>query len=103
MPATYLRAASWLGIDPAACVVLEDAPNGIAASVAAGMHAIAVPNVYTRDLPFVPPPEAVLPDLAAVIPWLQLQERLAFQSTSLAGQELPIEDELKWQMHQVIV
>jgi HAD superfamily hydrolase (TIGR01509 family) len=72
-PATYLLAASRLGADPATCVVLEDAPNGIAAAAAAGMRSIAVPNVYSRDLPFVPPPELVLPDLHAVIPWLQHQ------------------------------
>lgn len=72
-PETYVRAASRLGVEPAACLVLEDAPNGIAAAVAAGTRAIAVPNIYTRALPFVPPPEAVLPDLHAVIPWLRQQ------------------------------
>lgn len=75
-PATYLLAAARLGVEPAACVVLEDAPNGIAAAVAAGMRAIAIPNIYSRGLSFVPPPEATLPDLNAVIPWLLVQ-RLA--------------------------
>jgi HAD superfamily hydrolase (TIGR01509 family) len=75
-PATYMLAASRLGAEPAACVVLEDAPNGIAAAEAAGMRSIAIPNVYTRDLSFVPPPEAILPDLHAVIPWLQHQDRV---------------------------
>ena len=102
-PETYLLAASRLGIDPAACVVLEDAPNGIAAAVAAGMRALAVPNVSTRHLPCVPPPEAIFPDLAAVIPWLQSQERLAFRSNPSAEQDLLIEAEGEWQMQQVIV
>jgi sugar-phosphatase len=42
-PEGYLRAASALGVvDPARCVVLEDAPAGLAAGRAAGMHVIAV-------------------------------------------------------------
>ncbi len=84
-PATYVLAAARLGVEPAACVVLEDAPNGIAAAVAAGMRSIAVPNIYSRDLPFVPPPEMVLPDLHAVIPWLR--EQGCARSTCLPGIE----------------
>ena len=72
-PETYLLAASRLGVLPERCVVLEDAPNGVAAAVAAGMRAVAVPNVFTRELPFPAPPEVVLPDLHAVIPWLRDQ------------------------------
>lgn len=70
-PETYRLAGTRLGVQPGACVVLEDAPNGIAAAVAAGMRAVAVPNVYSRELPFDPAPETTLPDLQAVIPWLQ--------------------------------
>lgn len=72
-PESYLLAASRLGVAPASCVVLEDAPNGIVAAVAAGMRAVAVPNVYTQALRFPAEPEVVLPDLHAVIPWLQDQ------------------------------
>jgi HAD superfamily hydrolase (TIGR01509 family) len=72
-PETYLLAASRLGVAPASCVILEDAPNGIAAAVGAGMRAVAVPNVYTRELRFPAAPEVVLPDLHVVIPWLQDQ------------------------------
>lgn len=41
-PAGYLRAAALLGVDPAHCVVLEDAPAGVAAGRAAGMTVVAV-------------------------------------------------------------
>ena len=70
-PEVYLLAAHTLGIEPAYCVVFEDAPAGIAAAVAAGMTAVAVPDFYTRDLTFDPPPHAVLPDLHAAIAWLE--------------------------------
>ncbi|HEY3352136.1 MAG TPA: HAD family phosphatase [Polyangia bacterium] len=49
-PDIFLRAAALLGVPPAACVVLEDAPNGVAAALAAGMRCFAVPNGATRTL-----------------------------------------------------
>lgn len=51
-PDIFLRAAEELGIDPAECVVVEDAPHGIAAARAAGMLAVAIPNELTRALDF---------------------------------------------------
>jgi sugar-phosphatase len=41
-PEGYRRAAELLGAPPAACVVLEDAPAGVTAGFAAGMHVIAI-------------------------------------------------------------
>ena len=41
-PDPYLLGASELGVAPADCVVLEDAPAGIAAGRAAGMRVVAV-------------------------------------------------------------
>ncbi len=41
-PEGYLRAAAELGADPAACVVVEDAPAGVQAGLAAGMRVVAV-------------------------------------------------------------
>lgn len=74
-PETYLLAAQRLGINPAHCLVFEDAPAGIAAAIAAGMAAVAVPDVYTQDLTFDPAPHAVLSDLHAAIAWLEAQTR----------------------------
>ena len=39
-PAGYLLGARRLGVDPAACAIVEDAPAGVAAGRAAGMRAI---------------------------------------------------------------
>jgi beta-phosphoglucomutase-like phosphatase (HAD superfamily) len=40
-PDLFLNAAGSLGWDPNACVVVEDAPFGVLAGLAAGMHVIA--------------------------------------------------------------
>lgn len=49
-PDIFLCAAQQLRVDPKHCVVVEDAPHGIAAAHAAGMFAIAIPNDMTRKL-----------------------------------------------------
>ena len=41
-PAVFLLGAKQLGVPPHRCIVLEDAPVGIQAAKAAGMHAIGV-------------------------------------------------------------
>jgi len=50
-PDIYLLAAARLGVPPGCCLVLEDAPLGVAAARAAGMFCVAVPNerVASRD------------------------------------------------------
>ena len=40
----YLTAARRLGLSPAACLAIEDSPNGVLAARAAGMPCIAVPD-----------------------------------------------------------
>ena len=52
-PDVYLEAARRLGVDPAACVAIEDSHNGIRSAKAAGMTCIAIPN------PSFPPGDAV--------------------------------------------
>jgi HAD superfamily hydrolase (TIGR01509 family) len=51
-PDVFLRAAELLGVDPANCVVLEDAEKGILAAHAAGMKSIAIPTPQTLDNDF---------------------------------------------------
>jgi HAD superfamily hydrolase (TIGR01509 family) len=48
-PDPYLLAAERLGVDPAACVVFEDAPAGIESGRAAGMTVWAVTTTHERD------------------------------------------------------
>lgn len=70
-PDIFLLAAERLGVPPAACVVLEDAPAGIAAAAAAGMRRLWVPNANTRGLALPVAADATLPDLEAAVPWLR--------------------------------
>jgi mannitol-1-/sugar-/sorbitol-6-phosphatase len=48
-PDPYLAAAAALGADPADCLVIEDAPAGIAAGRAAGMTVWAVATTHRAD------------------------------------------------------
>jgi mannitol-1-/sugar-/sorbitol-6-phosphatase len=48
-PEGYLRAAAALGQTPAACVVFEDTPAGIAAGKAAGTRVLAVRGTYPDE------------------------------------------------------
>jgi beta-phosphoglucomutase len=47
-PDVFLRGAQLLGLGPRACVVVEDAPAGIAAARAAAMTAVAVTTTNTE-------------------------------------------------------
>ena len=51
-PDIFLKSAQNLTVDPAECVVLEDAERGVRAASSAGMTCIAIPNQYTRDNDF---------------------------------------------------
>lgn len=51
-PDPYLTAAARLGADPAACVVIEDTPTGVASAEAAGCQVVVVPSA----LPIEPAP-----------------------------------------------
>jgi beta-phosphoglucomutase len=48
-PDAFLRAAFLMNVPPSECAVIEDAPTGIQAAVAAGMLAIAVTTTHTAD------------------------------------------------------
>lgn len=48
-PAIYLHTASRLGVEPAACVVMEDSRNGVLSAQRAGMHCIGFRNGFNQD------------------------------------------------------
>jgi HAD superfamily hydrolase (TIGR01509 family) len=50
-PAVYLEAARRLGVDPLACVAIEDSSNGIRAAHAAQMRVVALPNTHYPPAP----------------------------------------------------
>lgn len=48
-PDIFLAAARALGVDSSACVVIEDAVNGVKAARAAAMRCVAVAHTFTAD------------------------------------------------------
>ena len=63
-PKGYLTAAKGLGVAPAVCVVIEDAPAGLQAARAAGMRALAICGTYGPDALAIA--DRVVPHLAAL-------------------------------------
>jgi len=53
-PDVYLETARRVGVEPAACVAVEDSSNGLRSASAAGMAVVAVPNAT-----FPPAPDAL--------------------------------------------
>jgi pseudouridine-5'-monophosphatase len=66
-PDIFLAAASRLGAKPGQCLVLEDAPSGVAAAHAAGMSVVAVPHPEMNAEAFGSA-DQVLPSLEAFDP-----------------------------------
>jgi beta-phosphoglucomutase len=48
-PATFLRCAELLGVDPADCVVFEDTPKGVESARNAGMRAVVLLTTHEAD------------------------------------------------------
>ena len=48
-PEVFLKGAEALGVDPAGCVVFEDAVYGIEAAIAGGMMAVALLTTHPRS------------------------------------------------------
>lgn len=48
-PDIYLAAAALLGVPPAECLAIEDAPNGVRAAVAAGMQVLGVATTFPAN------------------------------------------------------
>jgi sugar-phosphatase len=63
-PEGYLTAAARLGVAPADCVVVEDAPPGLAAARAAGMRCVALTTTHAESA--LAGADLVVPTLAAL-------------------------------------
>lgn len=63
-PDIFLEAARQLGLDPAACLVVEDAPAGVAAARAAGCRCLALTTTMPADK--LADADWIAPDLAEV-------------------------------------
>ena len=62
-PETFLTAASRLGLDPAACLVVEDAVNGVRAAKAAGCACLALTTSLSAEALRAAGADAVREDL----------------------------------------
>jgi sugar-phosphatase len=72
-PECYLRASAQLRVPPAECVVVEDAPAGIAAARAAGCQVLAVATTHPREA--LVHADEICDDLAAVSKRLEALRR----------------------------
>ena len=77
-PAPFLRGAELLGLRPADCVVVEDAPSGIEAARRAGMTVLAVTTTYSQ------------PELSQADALLHSLDQLQAASVSGVGGQLRI-------------
>ena len=66
-PDVYLEAARRLGVEPSACLAVEDSSNGLRAAAAAGMEVLAIPNPHE---PAEPEALALAARVAASLPEL---------------------------------
>ncbi len=62
-PDVYLAAARRLGLDPARCLAVEDAPAGVVAAKAAGLTCLAVPDPLLAGDPRYLLADLILPSL----------------------------------------
>jgi mannitol-1-/sugar-/sorbitol-6-phosphatase len=74
-PDPYVAAAAALGVPPSECLVVEDAPAGVAAGLAAGAEVWAVETTHTASE--LSAATLVVPDLWAVLDRLGLRRRAA--------------------------
>ncbi len=86
-PEPYLQAAARLGVEPAGCVVVEDAPAGIEAGRAAGMRVLAVATTHAPEQ--LSAADAVLP----VIDALTVREQDGRLHLHVAGMPQEMTDE----------
>lgn len=70
-PEIFLTACEVLGLKPEECLVLEDSPNGLRASIAAGTHTIAIPDFLQVPEELSHQIDATCSSLLDVIEWIR--------------------------------
>ena len=70
-PDIFLEAARRLDVPPAACVAFEDSDLGLEAALAAGMRAVAVPDLKPLPSSVTTRTDAVFTTLADAVSWLE--------------------------------
>ena len=71
-PDCFRAAAERMGVPPEACLVIEDAPAGVAAATAAGMRVVAVPSIRDRSA-YPDPDRACTAGLCLLLRWTGMQ------------------------------
>lgn len=66
-PEPFLAAARALRIDPARCLVVEDAPAGLQAGRSAGCATLALATTHVREQLETAPADAIVDDLSSVV------------------------------------
>lgn len=69
-PDIFLEAAARIGQDPKDCIVLEDSTVGLQAAMAAGCHAVYIPDIARVEDEIQNKAAAKLDDLSQVIGWI---------------------------------
>ena len=86
-PDLFLSAAACMGVEPEACLVFEDSPNGMRAAHGAGMRCVAVPCALTAKL-VLPEVDLVLSSLDA-LPLREILARAAMSPRAADAEQLP--------------
>ncbi len=71
-PETFLVAAAALGVEPARCLVVEDADNGVRAGVAAGATVLGITSSQTAEALLAAGAETTARDFTALPPQILL-------------------------------
>jgi len=70
-PDIYLKAAAKVGVEPARCLVVEDALSGIQAGKSAGMAVVAIPDARFMDVSLYPgKADAIIDELGELTEWI---------------------------------
>lgn len=93
-PDPYLLGAERAGVDPARCLVVEDAPAGVRSGRAAGCKTLGLVTSHTREQIDEAKPDYVVPNLARYVhdaPSCVLRYSLPHRSVTMKAVETGVE------------